>query len=107
MAADELGIAESTVSRAINGKYIQTPRGVFELRYFFAGGVMSADGGISSAGVKSHIREIIEGENSAKPLSDQKIADMLNERGMDVSRRTVAKYREEEGIASSSRRKKI
>lgn len=105
--ADELGIAVSTVSRAINGKYMQTPMGVYEIRYFFAGGVTDAAGeGISSKSIKTFIKEMIEGEDQAKPLSDQKIADSLIKKGMNISRRTVAKYREEIGIAASAKRRR-
>jgi RNA polymerase sigma-54 factor len=105
--ADELGIAVSTVSRAINGKYMQTPKGVFEIRYFFAGGVTDAAGeGISSKSIKTFIKEMIDEEDPAKPLSDQKIADALIKKGMNISRRTVAKYREEIGIASSAKRRR-
>lgn len=106
--ADEVGIHESTVSRSINGKYMQCSRGVFELKYFFTSGVISDDGsGISSNSIKSMIREIIEGENPKSPYSDQKIADMLGTEGIEISRRTVAKYRDETGILSSSKRRRF
>jgi RNA polymerase sigma-54 factor len=105
--AERIGVHESTVSRCISGKYVQTPRGVFELKYFFASGVASADSeGVASGGVKSLIKEIIDAEDKAHPVSDQQIADELGGRGIDISRRTVAKYRENMGIASSPGRKR-
>lgn len=108
--AEELGIHESTVSRSINGKYMQSPRGVFELKYFFSAGVQKnglAEGeGISSNSIKAYIREIIHDEDPKAPYSDQSIAAMLKERGIDLSRRTVAKYRDEMKILSSSKRKR-
>lgn len=105
--AQEAQVHESTVSRTINGKYIYTPRGLFELKYFFTSGVAGSDGeGVSSNSVKTRIKEIIDRENPEKPYSDQKIADMLNLSGVEISRRTVAKYREEMGIFSSQQRKR-
>jgi RNA polymerase sigma-54 factor len=105
--ADALGIHESTVSRSVNGKYMQTPRGTYEIRYFFTSGVKDGSPeGVSSGGIKALIRELIAGENEASPLSDQCIADKLSERGIAISRRTVAKYREEAGIPSSSGRRR-
>ncbi|AOY77894.1 RNA polymerase factor sigma-54 [Clostridium formicaceticum] len=105
--AEEIEVHESTVSRATNGKYVDTPMGVFELKYFFSSGVGAADGdGISAESIKNHMREIIEAENPCKPWSDDKIAKLLGERGIMISRRTVAKYREDMQIASSSKRKR-
>lgn len=105
--AEEVGIHESTVSRSISGKYLQCPRGVFEIKYFFSAGVSDARGeGISSNSVKEFIRELIEDENPMKPLSDQKIVEKLEEKGFNISRRTVAKYRDEMGILSSSGRRR-
>ncbi len=105
--ADELGIHESTVSRSVNGKYMQTPRGLFEIKYFFTSGVSGSDGlGIASESVKSFIREIIEAENPKAPYSDQHIAELLLNRGIEISRRTVAKYRDEMNLPSSSKRKR-
>ena len=98
---------ESTVSRAINGKYVQTPRGLYELKYFFSGGYSTNRGQeISSTSIKVMIKEIIEEENPRKPLSDQKISEILKKKGIDISRRTVAKYRDEQGIPSSSMRRR-
>jgi RNA polymerase sigma-54 factor len=105
--ADELGIHESTVSRAINGKYLQSPRGVFELKYFFSSGVTAGGGeGLSSNSVKAMIKDMIEGEDPKKPYSDQDMVEMLKVREIDISRRTVAKYRESLGIQSSSKRRR-
>ncbi|MDY2959622.1 MAG: RNA polymerase factor sigma-54 [Hornefia sp.] len=107
--AETLEIHESTVSRAINGKYIQCPMGVFELRYFFSGGVYRTgeDEGLSSNSVKSIIKDIVDGENQKKPFSDQDMVKILKEKGIEISRRTVAKYREEMGILSSSKRRRF
>ena len=105
--ADDLGIHESTVSRAINGKYMQTPRGVFEIKYFFSSGVPGSDGeGVSSNSIKSMIKEIIDSEDPKNPYSDQDMVAMLSERGIEISRRTVAKYREGLNILSSSKRRR-
>lgn len=105
--ADYIDMHESTVSRATNGKYVQTPRGLYELKYFFTSGVGNKLGGESSStSIKSRIKDIIEEEDSKKPYSDQKIADILKGKGIKISRRTVAKYREELEIPSSSKRKR-
>ncbi|MEG1930785.1 MAG: RNA polymerase factor sigma-54 [Anaerovorax sp.] len=105
--ADEVGIHESTVSRSINGKYMQSPRGVFELKYFFTSGVSNASGdGIASESIKTFIREIVDSEDPKSPYSDQTIVEMLVDRGMDISRRTIAKYRGEMKLPSSSKRKR-
>ena len=105
--ADEVEVHESTVSRATNGKYVETPMGTFELKYFFTSGIEGSNGeGVSAESVKSFIRDIVAAENPNKPLSDSKIAEMLNKKGMQVSRRTVAKYRDDLLIAASSKRKR-
>ncbi len=105
--ADDIGVHESTVSRATNGKYVQTPRGLFELKYFFASSISETDGdGISSTSVKTKIQKLIDEENTQKPLSDQKIAEMLSDNGINISRRTVAKYRDEMRIPASSMRRR-
>lgn len=105
--ADKVGLHESTVSRATTGKYAQTPRGVFELKYFFNSGVQTSTGeGASAESIKAAIRQLISEENPQKPLSDQKLTDLLQERGIEIARRTVAKYREEDNIPSSSQRKR-
>ncbi len=105
--ADDLGIHESTVSRAINGKYMQTPRGVFEIKYFFSSGVAGSDGeGVSSNSIKSMIKEIINGEDPKAPYSDQDKDNIHGDKGIEISRRTVAKYREGLNILSSSKRRR-
>lgn len=104
--AETLGVHESTISRSVNGKYMLTPIGMFEFKYFFTSALESRDNGTtSSTSIKMIIEEIISLENKKKPLSDDNIAKILKDRGMNVARRTVAKYREELGILSSSRRK--
>lgn len=105
--ADEIGVHESTVSRAINGKYMQCPRGVYELKYFFQSGVSSVLGeGVSAESIKSIIKDLIQNENPKKPFSDQAISNELNKTGVKISRRTVAKYRDELNIPSSSKRRR-
>lgn len=106
--ADEIEVHESTVSRAVNGKYMQCPNGLFEIKYFFQSGVKGASGeGVSSESVKSVMKEMIDKEDSKKPLSDQFIADELVKAGINISRRTVAKYRDELNIPPSSKRKRF
>ncbi|MGO1469496.1 MAG: RNA polymerase factor sigma-54 [Tissierella sp.] len=107
MIAEDIDMHESTVSRTTNGKYVQTPRGVFELKYFFTVGVNTISGDVSSTSIKSMIEDIIEGEDLNKPYSDQKISDILKEKGCSISRRTVAKYRDELEIPSSTMRKRF
>ncbi len=104
--ADEIGVHESTVARTTRGKYIQTPQGLFELKYFFSPG-LKKDGGEdqSSKSVQALIQKIVEGESKAKPLSDQKIANALKEQGINCARRTVTKYREQMGIPSTTMRR--
>jgi len=106
--ADKIGVHESTVSRTVNGKYVQTPKGVFELKYFFTSTIQTENlEDVSSKAVKETIKAIIDKENKKKPLSDQQIAVILKEKhGYNISRRTVAKYREQLGILSSSKRKR-
>lgn len=105
--ADEVGIHESTVSRSINGKYMQSPRGIYEIKYFFTSGVSGNSGeGIASESIKTFIREIVENEDPKAPLSDQTMVEILAERGIEISRRTVAKYRDEMNLPSSSKRKR-
>jgi RNA polymerase sigma-54 factor len=105
--ADEIGVHESTVSRATNGKYMETPMGTFELKYFFSSGVSDDNGeGIASESIKDYIQDIIDAENARKPLSDDRIARELACKGIKISRRTVAKYREDMRIPASSKRKR-
>jgi len=104
--AEEIGMHESTISRVTTNKYMHTPRGVFEFKYFFSSHLSSASGeDQSSTSVRAKIRKLIGAENPAKPLSDSKIANLLAEEGISVARRTVAKYREAMNIASSSDRR--
>lgn len=104
--AEKLEFHESTISRGVNGKYMLTPFGMFEFRYFFSSALETKDDiCASSTSIKKIIKEKIEKENKKKPLSDDKIAKLLKEDGVSVARRTVAKYREELGILSSSKRK--
>ena len=105
--AEEIGMHESTISRVTTNKYMHTPRGVFEFKYFFSSHLSSSTGeDQSSTSVRAKIRKLIGAENPAKPLSDSKIAKILADEGISVARRTVAKYREAMNIASSSDRRK-
>ena len=106
--AEEVGVAESTVSRATKGKYVSTPRGVFELKHFFGSGVSTTDGAgeVSARSVQEAIRRIIADEVPGAPLSDQEIGEHLQRvGGVAIARRTVAKYREELGLGSSTERR--
>ncbi len=104
--AEEIGMHESTISRVTTNKYMHTPRGVFEFKYFFSSHLASANGeDQSSTSVRAKIRKLIGSENPAKPLSDSKIANLLDKEGIKVARRTVAKYREAMNISSSSERR--
>jgi len=104
--ADKVGVHEATVSRGTRGKYMQTPQGLFELKFFFSCGLRRDSGDAqSSKSVQSLIKKMIDEENKAKPLSDQKIADLLKEQGLNIARRTVTKYREALGILTTTLRK--
>jgi len=106
--ADDIGMHESTVSRVTQNKYVQTPHGIFELKYFFNSSISRGDNDIASESVKQKIIEIIANESPSKPVSDKTIVKMLQEEhGISIARRTVAKYRDMLGILSSSRRKKL
>jgi RNA polymerase sigma-54 factor len=106
--ADVIGMDISTISRVVNGKYVQTEWGVHELRYFFSEGIPTATGiEVSNTEVKTIIRDIIEAESSKKPLSDEAIMKILRDRGFDIARRTVAKYREALNIPVSRLRVKF
>jgi len=106
--ARQIDMHESTVSRVTTNKYVQTPRGVFELKFFFSSGITTQDGeDVSSKTAREAIRQFIEEEEKRDPLSDQKIAEMLQERGMNIARRTVAKYREQLSILPARFRRRI
>lgn len=106
--ASAIGMHESTVSRVTRQKYVQTPRGVFALKYFFSAGLDTDEGEeVAAKAVKLMIQEIVEGEDGRRPLSDKKIADILGERGLKIARRTVAKYREQLGILNARMRKQF
>lgn len=105
--AEAVEMHESTISRVTNRKYMATPRGLFELKYFFSSHVATEGGGeCSSTAIRAIIRKLVAAEDARKPLSDNKLAALLQERGIQVARRTIAKYRESLGIASSSERKR-
>jgi RNA polymerase sigma-54 factor len=99
---------ESTVSRVTSNKYLACDRGLFELKYFFTSGIQSADGGdaVSAEAVKSHIKALIAAEDPKDILSDDQLVDLLRDKGMNIARRTVAKYREALGIGSSVQRRR-
>jgi len=105
--ADKIGMHVATVSRAVKDKYIQTPKGVLPLASFFSGGIATQDGSEaeSSKSVKLRIQKLIEHEDKRNPLSDQEIADLLAKEGLDISRRTVTKYRIADGIPSTRQRR--
>jgi RNA polymerase sigma-54 factor len=104
--AEVVGVHETTVSRAVSGKYMQTPQGIFEMKYFFTAGIQTATGeGMSNTSVKDMIADMFRKEDPTKPLSDQEIVKMLQEKGIVIARRTVAKYRSELNILPSNLRK--
>ena len=103
-----LGLHESTISRVTTQKYMHTPRGLYELKFFFSSHVGTSDGGeCSSTAIRAMIRKLIQAEDAGKPLSDHRIAELLEAEGIQVARRTVAKYREAMSIPSSSDRKRL
>jgi RNA polymerase sigma-54 factor len=105
--ADDIHMHESTISRVTTNKYVHTPQGVFELKFFFNSAIQCLDGeSVSSESVKEHLKAIIKSENKAKPYSDQEVAELLRKVNVDVARRTVAKYRETLGILPSRKRRK-
>jgi len=104
--AEVVGVHETTVSRAVSGKYIETPQGVFEMKFFFTAGLQTTSGGtVSNTSVKDLVAEIFKAENITKPLPDQEVVKMLTAKGITIARRTVAKYRNELGILPSNLRK--
>lgn len=105
--ASDIGMHESTVSRVTTNKYMHTPRGIYELKYFFNSGISKTDGdSVASESVKIKIKDLVENEDPKNPLSDQKIVELLRKSGIDIARRTVAKYRDILKILPSSKRKK-
>jgi RNA polymerase sigma-54 factor len=106
--ADQVGLHESTVSRVTTQKYMLTPRGIFELKYFFGSSVATESGGACSAtAIRALIKQLVEAEDQRKPLSDNKIADLLSNQGILVARRTIAKYRESLQIQPANLRKSL
>jgi RNA polymerase sigma-54 factor len=106
--ADELGLHESTISRATTRKYLRTPRGTFEFKYFFSSGIATdGGGGASATAIQAMLRRLVDGENPRSPLSDAKLAEILKSDGIPVARRTVAKYREAMNIPSSHERQRL
>ncbi len=104
--AEVVGVHETTVSRAVSGKYIETPQGVFEMKFFFTAGLQTDSGNdVSNTSVKDMIAEIFKNENPSKPLSDQEVVKMLTDKGINIARRTVAKYRDELSILPSNLRR--
>jgi RNA polymerase sigma-54 factor len=103
---EDIGMHESTISRVTTNKYVETPQGLYELKFFFHSGIASGDGEmVSSVSVKKMIQDLLANEDMAKPLSDQEVAQILKGRGLTIARRTVAKYREELGILPSHQRR--
>ena len=106
--AEELEMHESTISRVTTQKYMHTPRGTFEFKYFFSSHVSTSAGGECSAtAIRALIKKLVAAENPKKPLSDNKLAQILEEQGLQVARRTIAKYRESLSIPSSNERKRL
>jgi RNA polymerase sigma-54 factor len=106
--ARQIDMHESTVSRVCSGKYVQTPRGVFELKFFFSSGLETEDGeDVSARTAKDIIKTLIEEEDKKEPLSDQRIAELLHEKGLRIARRTVAKYREQLSILPARFRRRV
>ncbi|MHB8420198.1 MAG: RNA polymerase factor sigma-54 [Myxococcales bacterium] len=106
--AEDIGMHESTVSRVTSNKYVHTPQGIYELKYFFNSSISSTGGGedLASEAVKNHLKQIVASENASEPFSDQRIVELMRGRGVEIARRTVAKYREVLGILPSSKRRR-
>ena len=104
--AEVVGVHETTVSRAVSGKYIETPQGVYEMKFFFSAGVKMADGsGVSNTSIKDIVVDLVKQEDTRKPLSDEEIVKLLGAKGIHIARRTVAKYRAELNILPSNLRR--
>jgi RNA polymerase sigma-54 factor len=105
--ASDIEMHESTISRVVSNKYLHSPQGIFEMKYFFGSSIKrTSEGTIASKSVKEEIKQIVSGENSKKPYSDCDIVDLLEAKGISIARRTVAKYRDMMGVLPSSKRKK-
>jgi RNA polymerase sigma-54 factor len=99
---------ESTVSRVTNEKFVQTPRGVLPLKFFFSSGLSTTDGDdVSARGIRDQIKKLVDAENAMDPLTDQAIVDILKQGGVVIARRTVAKYRDQLGVLSARMRKRV
>jgi RNA polymerase sigma-54 factor len=106
--AEDIQMHESTVSRVTTNKYVHTPQGIFELKYFFNAGISRSNGEeLASEAVKTKIKQLIDSEDNKKPYSDQKLVELLKSDGIDIARRTVAKYREQLNLLSSSKRRRL
>jgi RNA polymerase sigma-54 factor len=106
--AEDIQMHESTVSRVTTNKYVHTPQGIFELKYFFNAGISRSNGDdLASEAVKTKIKQLIDNEEASRPYSDQKLVELLKADGIDIARRTVAKYREQLGVLSSSKRRRL
>ena len=106
--ADHIGMHESTVSRVTNKKFVQTPRGVYSLKYFFSSGLSTATGeDLSARAVKDRIKGLVSDEDPAKPFTDERIVKALRAEGIKIARRTVAKYRDQLGILPARIRKRV
>jgi RNA polymerase sigma-54 factor len=106
--AEAVGMHESTVSRVTNDKFVQTPRGVLPLKFFFSSGLSTQDGDdVSARGIKDTIEKLVAGEDSKNPLTDQAIVEILSKDGVNIARRTVAKYRDQLGVLSARMRKRV
>jgi RNA polymerase sigma-54 factor len=106
--AEHIGMHESTVSRVTNEKFVQTPRGVLPLKFFFSSGLSTTGGeDVSARGIKDQIQKLVEGEDPKNPLTDQAIVAILSDQGVNIARRTVAKYRDQLGVLSARMRKRV
>jgi RNA polymerase sigma-54 factor len=106
--AEAVGMHESTVSRVTNEKFVQTPRGVLPLKFFFSSGLATSDGDdVSARGIKDQIHKLVSGEDTKSPLTDQAIVEILQQTGVQIARRTVAKYRDQLGVLPARMRKRV
>ena len=106
--AEAVGMHESTVSRVTNEKFVQTPRGVLPLKFFFSSGLSTTDGDdVSARGIKDQIEKLVSGEDTRSPLTDQAIVEILLQSGVQIARRTVAKYRDQLGVLPARMRKRV